>query len=29
MIFKLQNFSRLVLSYYEIDPPVDNLLYLP
>jgi hypothetical protein len=28
-ITKLQNFSRLVLPYYEIDPPVDNPRYLP
>jgi hypothetical protein len=28
-IAKLQNFSRLVLPYYEIDPPVDNPRYLP
>jgi hypothetical protein len=28
-ITKLQNFYRLVLPYYEIDPPVDNLSYLP
>jgi len=28
-IAKLQNFSRLVLPYYEIDPPVDNQRYIP
>jgi hypothetical protein len=28
-ITKLQNFSRLVLPYYEIGPPVDNPRYLP
>jgi hypothetical protein len=28
-ITKLQNFFRLAMPYYEIDPPVDNPRYLP